>query len=189
MSGYGHASHPRLSGGSATETVYGLIRDGKHEECAGYLEAELANAPAAAPRSPSSGTACLGNFDAAASYYERLCRASGKRRLPAPSRAVLFKASAYPEALRATKQIEDPTLTGRVPLSAPGGHRLRGGRHRHVSRTTRPVPAVTPTSPSTPRAACSRRASSRRRAPSSRTRSRRSGTRLIWRTTRCVTTA
>ena len=49
MSGYGHASHPRLSEGSATETVYGLIRDGKHEECARYLEAELANAPTSRP--------------------------------------------------------------------------------------------------------------------------------------------
>ena len=180
MSGYGHASHPRLSEGSATETVYGLIRDGKHEECARYLEAELANAPTSRPALSLLGYChyYLGNFDAAASYYERLCRAHpGNDAYRLHHAQSLFKASAYPEALRATKQIEDPTLAERV-AQLQAAIDLTGARR------------MTPTSPSTSRAACSRRASSRRRAPSSRTHSRRSGTRLIWRTTsRCVTTA
>ena len=117
MSGYGHASHPRLSEGSATETVYGLIRDSKHEECARYLEAELANAPTSRPALSLLGYChyYLGNFDAAASYYERLCRAHpGNDAYRLHHAQSLFKASAYPEALRATKQIEDPALAERV---------------------------------------------------------------------------
>ena len=35
--------------GRATETVYGLIRDGKHDECAMLLEVQLANAPESRP--------------------------------------------------------------------------------------------------------------------------------------------
>ena len=35
--------------GRATETIYGLIRDGKHDECAKLLEIQLANAPDSRP--------------------------------------------------------------------------------------------------------------------------------------------
>ena len=73
MSGYGHASHPRLSAfGSATETVYGLIRDGKRtrRQVPRGGARERAHQPPALARHYCHYY--LGNFDAAASYYERL---------------------------------------------------------------------------------------------------------------------
>ena len=66
----------RLPEGSATETVYGLIRDGKHAECIKFLEAELANAPNSRPALSLLGYCYyyVGNFDAAASMYDQLSR-------------------------------------------------------------------------------------------------------------------
>ena len=72
----GGAGQQRLPEGSATETVYGLIRDGKHAECIKFLEAELANAPNSRPALSLLGYCYyyVGNFDAAASMYDQLSR-------------------------------------------------------------------------------------------------------------------
>ena len=62
--------------GRATETVYGLIRDGKHDECAMLLEVQLANAPESRPALSLLGYCYyyLGNFERAAEMYGTLAR-------------------------------------------------------------------------------------------------------------------
>ena len=72
----GGQGQQRLPEGSATETVYGLIRDGKHAECIKFLEAELASAPHSRPALSLLGYCYyyVGNFDAAASMYDQLSR-------------------------------------------------------------------------------------------------------------------
>lgn len=113
----GGGGQQRLPEGSATETVYGLIRDGKHAECIKFLEAELTNAPNSRPALSLLGYCYyhVGNFDAAASMYDQLSRlfpeVESYHMYHAQS---LFKASAYPEALKVTKQIEDESMTFRV---------------------------------------------------------------------------
>ena len=74
MVAYGQAH--RLPEGKATETVYGLIRDGKHDVCVEMLTAELADAPTSRPALSILGHCHyhLGEFDLAAQMYERLSR-------------------------------------------------------------------------------------------------------------------
>ena len=72
----GGQGQQRLPEGSATETIYGLIRDGKHAECIKFLEVELASAPHSRPALSLLGYCYyyVGNFDAAASMYDQLSR-------------------------------------------------------------------------------------------------------------------
>ena len=66
----------RLPEGSATETVYGLIRDGKHGECIKFLSAELSAAPSSRPALSLLGYCHyhVGDYDAAAAMYDQLSR-------------------------------------------------------------------------------------------------------------------
>ena len=107
----------RLPEGSATETVYGLIRDGQHAECIKYLEAELVHAPNSRPALSLLGYCYyyVGNFDAAASMYDQLSRLFPEVEAYRMYHAqALFKASAYPEALKVTKAIEEEAMAFRV---------------------------------------------------------------------------
>ena len=115
MVAYGQAH--RLPEGKATETVYGLIRDGKHDVCVEMLTAELADAPTSRPALSILGHCHyhLGEFDLAAQMYERLSRLrpedASVKLYHAQS---LFKAGARADAARAAKSIDDPNLETQV---------------------------------------------------------------------------
>ena len=115
MVAYGQAH--RLPEGRATETVYGLIRDGKHDVCVEMLTAELADAPTSRPALSILGHCHyhLGEFDLAAEMYERLSRLrpedASVKLYHAQS---LFKAGARADAARAAKSIDDPNLETQV---------------------------------------------------------------------------
>ena len=112
---YGQAH--RLPEGKATETVYGLIRDGKHDVCVEMLTAELADAPTSRPALSILGHCHyhLGEFDLAAEMYERLSRLrpedASVKLYHAQS---LFKAGAREAAARSAKSIDDPNLETQV---------------------------------------------------------------------------
>jgi tetratricopeptide repeat protein 30 len=115
MVAYGQAH--RLPEGKATETVYGLIRDGKHDVCVEMLTAELADAPTSRPALSILGHCHyhLGEFDLAAQMYERLSRLrpedASVKLYHAQS---LFKAGARADAARAAKSVDDPNLETQV---------------------------------------------------------------------------
>ena len=115
MVAYGQAH--RLPEGKATETVYGLIRDGKHDVCVEMLTAELADAPTSRPALSILGHCHyhLGEFDLAAQMYERLSRLrpedASVKLYHAQS---LFKAGAREAAARSAKSIDDPNLETQV---------------------------------------------------------------------------
>ena len=115
MVAYGQAH--RLPEGRATETVYGLIRDGKHDVCVEMLTAELADAPMSRPALSILGHCHyhLGEFDLAAQMYERLSRLrpedASVKLYHAQS---LFKAGARADAARAAKSVDDPNLETQV---------------------------------------------------------------------------
>ena len=115
MVAYGQAH--RLPEGRATETVYGLIRDGKHDVCVEMLTAELADAPTSRPALSILGHCHyhLGEFDLAAEMYERLSRLrpedASVKLYHAQS---LFKAGARADAARAAKSVDDPNLETQV---------------------------------------------------------------------------
>ena len=115
MVAYGQAH--RLPEGKATETVYGLIRDGKHDVCVEMLTAELADAPTSRPALSILGHCHyhLGEFDLAAEMYERLSRLrpedASVKLYHAQS---LFKAGARADAARAAKSVDDPNLETQV---------------------------------------------------------------------------
>lgn len=115
MVAYGQAH--RLPEGKATETVYGLIRDGKHDACVEMLTAELADAPTSRPALSILGHCHyhLGEFDLAAQMYERLSRLrpedASVKLYHAQS---LFKAGARADAARAAKSVDDPNLETQV---------------------------------------------------------------------------
>ena len=101
--------------GRATETVYGLIRDGKHDECAMLLEVQLANAPESRPALSLLGYCYyyLGNFERAAEMYGTLARLFTENEQYAVHHVQsLYKASMYPEALRASRAMDskDPAI-------------------------------------------------------------------------------
>jgi tetratricopeptide repeat protein 30 len=106
-----------LPEGKATETVYGLIRDGKHDVCVEMLTAELADAPTSRPALSILGHCHyhLGEFDLAAQMYERLSRLrpedASVKLYHAQS---LFKAGARADAARAAKSVDDPNLETQV---------------------------------------------------------------------------
>ena len=188
MSGYGHASHPRLP------------RDPPPRRCTASSETASTYAPStsrrssrarppAAPRSPSSVLPLLPRqLRRRGGYYERLCRAHPGNDAYRLHHAQPFKARPTPRrsARRNRSRTRPSPSASRCPRRPSPSRRTTPPRVAHDSTGPPDDPDVAVNA----RAACSRRASSRRRAPSSRTRSRRSGTRLIWRTTsRCVTTA
>ena len=107
----------RLPEGSATETVYGLIRDGRLEECVAYLEPELASSPNSRPALSLLGYCHyrIGNFDAASAMYDRLSRAHPEEQSYRLYHAQsLFRASARQDATRVASAIDDPALAPRV---------------------------------------------------------------------------
>ena len=105
--------------GRATETIYGLIRDGKHDECAKLLEIQLANAPDSRPALSLLGYCYyyLGNFERAAEMYGQLAKLFPENEDYAVHHAQsLYKASMYQEALRASRAIDskDPAVRQKV---------------------------------------------------------------------------
>jgi tetratricopeptide repeat protein 30 len=72
MVGFGQAR--RLPEGKATETIYSLIRDGKHEACVEMLTSTLQDDPTSRPALSILGHCHyhLGDFDLAVEMYQRL---------------------------------------------------------------------------------------------------------------------
>lgn len=108
-----------FSGGGITEAVYGLIRDGRHEECIADLEAQLFVDPASRPALSLLGYCYYytGCFDAAVTVYESLSRLyPGHPAYKTYYAQCLYKASTYPEALKAAKVIDDPTQINRSTI-------------------------------------------------------------------------
>ena len=103
----------RLPEGKATETVYSLIRDGKHDVCVEMLTAALEDDPTSRPALSLLGHCYyhLGDFDSAAEMYERLSVLkpddNAVRLYHAQS---LFKSGARQEARIVAQTIDAPNL-------------------------------------------------------------------------------